>query len=643
MLIACNNAYMIVEDIIDFLKKVPPFQFLDNFTLRDIATSLSMEFYPKGAVILQQGGQPSDTLRIIKKGAVKVFIKTGNEEEMLIDYRSEGDAFGLLSMVGGDKSRANVVAEEDTICYLLDRENVNKLIKSNPAFTEFFLKSFFDKYIDKSLKEVHGRSLLFSSSEDKLLFSTPVGELATRKIITAARDISIKEAAEIMSQGRISSLVLVDENNVPSGIVTDRDLRDKVVAKARDVSGPVSDIMSLSMIKIEGRDYCFEALLKMIRFNIHHLLVVEEGDLKGIITNHDLMMLQGTSPISIAREIESRVTIDGLVPVSKKITNIIGILLKEGAKASNITRIITEVNDRLVQKILGIIEKNLGHPPVNYCWIAFGSEGRKEQTFKTDQDNALIYDDSGTPQDEEKASKYFSEFTLQARDALIRCGFSVCPANYMASNPQWRRPLRTWKKYFSNWISEPVADSVLKSLIFFDFRPIYGDFSLSEELRDHLNSTLQDHMIFLGFMANMIIKNRPPIGFFKTFVVEKSGEHKDKLNLKVKGLAPIIDIVRFFGLEKGIRNTPTIERLKSLKDKHTIVQEYGDELEHAFEFIMLLRIHHQYEQIESGADPDNFIDPNRLSNLEKKTIREAFHLISIMQDLIIERYKNMIM
>jgi len=631
---------MVIEEVITFLKKVPPFQFLDEEVLNTIASRVSIEFYPKDTLILKQEGVPSEYLRIIKKGSVKVFVRTKDNEEVLIDYRGEGDSFGFLSLVSGDRSRANVVAAEDTICYLIDKESVFQLLEKNPSLTEFFLKSFLNKYIDRTYKELRSRSLLIGGG-DKLLFVTPVKEIIARLPVTAPSDISIKEAAQIMSKNRISSLVLLD-GDAPVGIITDRDLRDKVVAKGKDINEPVSSIMSVSLIKVDANEYCFEALLKMVRFNIHHLLVVEDGTLLGIVTNHDLMLLQGTSPISIAREIEIQQSIEGLEAISRKINQIIGLLLRDGAKATSITRIITELNDRLVKKILEIAERRFGRPPLPYCWIVFGSEGRREQTFRTDQDNAIIFADPETQEDEKKAREYFTVFTDFVKNSLLKCGYAPCPAGYMASNPQWCQPLKTWKKYFSSWISEPVAESVLKSLILFDFRGLYGDINLADDLRNYLGTLLEGNKVFLGYMANAIIKNRPPIGFLKSFVVEKTGEHKDELNLKVKGIAPIVDIVRLFSLEKNIKETSTVERINILKDKHTIVKDYADELLHAFEFMMLLRIHHQFEQIESGSNPDNFINPNRLSNLEKRTLKEAFNLISKLQDTLIERYKALI-
>jgi CBS domain-containing protein len=632
---------MIIEEVMEFLKKVPPFQFLDDAAITNLAFGVSIEFYPKGTIVLQQGGPPSKYLHIIKKGGVKVFRKSSDEEEAIIDYRSEGDLFGYLSLISGDKSRANVLTVEDTICYLLNRETVKNLLDTNPAVREFFMKSFLNIYIDKTYKEMQSKSLGYSGG-DKILFTTTVGEIATKEVITASQEVTIQEASKLMCQNKISALVIVDSGGLPVGIITDRDLRGKVVAKGRDVNEPVKNIMSLPIIRVDARDYCFEAVLKMIRYNIHHLLVVKDGELKGIVTNHDFMLLQGTSPISIARDIESQQNIEGLEPVSKQINNIVGLLLQEGAKASNITRIITEINDRLVRKVLEIAERKFGQPPVPYCWIVFGSEGRKEQTFKTDQDNAIIYADSTTAYEADAAKKYFSGFTVFVRDSLIQCGFPLCPADFMASNPQWCQPLKTWKKYFSNWIATPTSDAVLNSVTFFDFRPVHGEFGLAKDLRDSLIAMLKDQKVFLGYIANMAVKNRPPIGFLKTFVVEKSGEHKDKLNLKVKGIAPIVDMVRLFSLEKTIKETGTLERINALKDKHGIVEEYREELIHAFEFIMLLRIQHQFEQVNSGKEADNFINPNNLSNLEKKTAKEAFNLISKIQDMIIERYKHMI-
>ncbi|NTU43290.1 MAG: cyclic nucleotide-binding/CBS domain-containing protein [Nitrospirales bacterium] len=632
---------MILEDVISFLKRVPPFQFLDESVLREVAGSISLEFYPANTLVLRQDGPPSEFLRIIKKGGVKVSMGPENGEEVVIDYRGEGDNFGFLSLVGKDKVRSNVRTVEDTICYLIHKDVMTKLMDTNPVLTEYFLKSHLTKYIDRTYSEMHSKSLFYGGS-DRLLFTTQIGDIAIKEIIRVDEGSTIQEAAQAMALNKVSSVIIADSKGLPVGIVTDRDLRDKVVAKGRDVSESIRNIMSLPLIRVDARDYCFEAVLKMIRHNVHHMLVVKDGELRGVITNHDLMLMQGASPLSFAKDIENQQTIEGLIPVSTKINRVVGLLLKEGAKASNITKIITELNDRLVKKVLEIAERKMGTAPVPYCWIVFGSEGRKEQTFKTDQDNAIIYDDPKSEGHEAEIREYFNGFTAFVRDALLKCGFPLCPADFMASNPRWCQSLQTWKKNFKGWVATPTADAVLNSVTFFDFRPIYGELGLAETLRDYLISLVKDQKVFLGYIANLAIKNRPPLGFLGNFVVDKGGEHKDELNLKIKGIAPLVDMVRLFALEKGIRETSTLERIAALKDKHSIVREHGEEIGHALDFIMLLRIQLQFEQIKTGKTPDNFINPNRLSNLEKKSAKEAFHLITRIQDMIIELYKSMI-
>jgi CBS domain-containing protein len=629
---------MITEDAFNLLKKTPPFSFLDDAILKNLTKEVSEKFHSRGQVILRQNGPAAEHLGIIRSGAVKVFVRTNEGEEVLVDYRTTGDFFGLLSFVCGDISRDNIVASEDTSCYLIKRETILELLRTNAGFSEFCLRSRLKRLMDMTYKEIRDRTLLYGGG-DKLLFTNILSDLATKDVITASEDITIKEAAEIMASHRISSLVLVDPHGLPSGMVTDRDLRNKVVSKGRDISGRVGDIMSATIIKSEAGDYCFEALLKMIRYNIHHLLVVGKGELKGIITSHDLMLLQGTSPLSVAREIESQDTIDGLVPASKKINKVITILIREGAKAGHITRIITEINDRLLKKILEITESRLGPPPRNYCWIVYGSEGRKEQTFRTDQDNAIIYEDSRDGDDDAEA--YFAEFAVRMQEALVRCGIPACSADYMASNPKWRRPLGVWKKYFSNWINNPTPEAILQSLIFFDFRPVHGDFLLAERLRAFLGHELKDKSVFLAHMAGIAVKNRPPLDFLGKFSVEKNGVHKGKFNIKINGLCPLIDAARLSALETGVYTTSTVARLMDLKDRRGTVSGFCGELEQAFEFLLSLRLRHQYRQLEAGKEPDNFILPDDLGFLDKKLLKEAFKLILSVQDALRKKYSSL--
>ncbi len=630
---------MPLEDIVDFLRNIPPFQFFDEAVIRDIAGSVSIEFYPKDTVILRQDGPASDSLRIIKKGGVKISLRSDDGEDMIIDYRGEGESFGLVSLMGKEKQKTTIVAIDDTICCLLDKDKVFSLIESQPTFTEFFLQSHFTKYMDKTCREMSSKNFFYGSS-DHILLTTKVGEIANKEVVTVSDGATIQDAAQTMCRHKISSVVIVGNDNVPSGIVTDRDLREKVVARGRDVRETVKNIMNLPLIRVDAKDYCFEAVLKMLKYNVHHLLVIKDGSLRSVATSHDLLLLQGRSPLSLAKDIESRQTIESLQPVSEKINHLVGFLLKEGTKAGNIMKIVSELNDLLIKKVLEVAERRFGPAPAAWCWIVFGSEGRREQIFRTEQDNGIIYEDTVAVEKEEAVSTYFSAFTVFVKESLEKCGFTTGPARYMASNSEWRQPLSVWRKYFSDWMSTPTADVVSKSLIFYDFRPLFGDFSLADELRSYLTYLIRGQKAYLEHLANTMVKNRPPLGFLKSFIVEKSGEHKDELDIKIKGAAPLVDIVRLFALELGVKETSTLERIGALKDKHTILKEYADEIEHAFEFLTLLWVRHQAELLQEGKALDNFINPGKLSNLEKKTVKDVFQLIARLQDSTIEWYKG---
>ena len=631
---------MLVDEAVAFLSQVPPFQFLDEATLRGVAQHLSLEFYPKGAVVLAQDGAVAEHLRIVQKGVIKITMRPEHgAEEVVVDYRERGETFGLVSLLGGQQ-KTTIIALQDSLCYLLPKAQLNEMMAGNPAVTEYLLQFHLNKYVGMTSREIQGKSLFLGSS-DHLLFTAKVSEIPRTAPTIVAGDTTIQEVARRMAAERQSAALVVNGDGEPIGIVTDSDLRTKVVATGAAIDGPVTTIMSCPVVTMDEKDHCFEVVLRMLQGNIHHVAVTRDGKLQGVVTNHDFMVLQGRSPLAFSEDIERQSTLDGLAPVSAKALTIIGALLREGARAANIVRIISELNDRVVRKVVEFAERDLGPPPVAYSWLALGSEGRKEQTFRTDQDNALVYEDPASGE-EQRAAEYFARFALFMRDGLVRCGFEACPANYMASNPEWCQPLSVWKKYFTGWVSQPTPMAVLKSLIFFDFRSLAGTESLAWELQDHLDGLIPQYPTYTGFLANMLVQNRPPISFFGSVAVERSGEHKDGLNLKIKAVTPLVDIARLFALEKGIRHASTWDRLEALRGGSTMIGDLVDELEYAIEFITLLRIHHQYRQMEAGKHIDNFIHLESLSHLERKSLKNIFRLILRVQDLVMERYKSFI-
>ncbi|MDH4232363.1 MAG: CBS domain-containing protein, partial [Nitrospirota bacterium] len=352
---------MLNEDVLEFLKGLPVSRALDNAHLKKLVNFLVMKFYPAGTLILNQHDPPGQVFRIIKQGGVMIYVQAEPGERHILDYRGEGETFGSVSLMDDAEQNVSALAIEDTVCFEIGRSALLKILEDAPAITELFRESHPGIYRHVTYGEILRKNLLYGESE-KLLFTTPVLELCRKVMATAGKDLSVAEAAKLMSFHRMSSLVIVDGDGVPAGIITDTDLRDKVLALSRPPDDPVSTIMSTDLITVSSTDFCFEALLKMINNDIHHLVVVESRRLAGVLSSHDFMMLQGMSPLFFVKEIEKQDTIEGLVSVSRRSIGLISLLLREGAKASNITRIVTEVNDHLERRILDIARKTLGSP-----------------------------------------------------------------------------------------------------------------------------------------------------------------------------------------------------------------------------------------------------------------------------------------
>ena len=631
---------MMIEDAVRFLSGIPPFQFLEPKLIREVAESLTLAFFPAGTEMTPQDNPAGGSLRIIKKGVVKItFRANSGGDETIVDYREAGETFGLVSLMAGQQW-TTIVAAQDTICYLLPRDRLNELLGAHPSVMEYLVQFHLTKYVDMTSREIRGKSMFLGSS-DHVLFTTRVGEIAMTAPATAPPDATIQEAAKLMVRSGQSAVLVVDIAGSPAGILTDSDLRAKVVATGCPFSVPVSAVMTSPVVTVDASEHCFEVILRMLQNNIHHVAVTRGGLLQGVITNQDFMVLQGRSPLAFSEDIALQRTIEGLAPVSKRALSVIGVLLREGARAQNIIRIISELNDRIVRKVIRLTEEQLGPPPAAYAWLAMGSEGRKEQTFRTDQDNALVYADPAEG-DRPEVADYFRRFAILMRDGLMQCGFEACPAGYMASTPEWCQPLSVWKRYFSDWVADPRPEALLRSVIFFDFRALAGQESLANDLREHLIQEVPRYPTFLGFLANLLIRNRPPLGFFGNVISDRGSDPKDGLNLKIKGIAPLVDIARLFALEHGIRHSSTVERIQALRSSHSVVAENADELDYAFEFISLLRIHHQYHQMESGLPINNMLNLDTLSNLERQSLKNAFRLITKIQGSVMERYRGFI-
>lgn len=625
------------EIVLDFLANTLPFKELEEDTLRELSRQCIIDFYPKDTLIFQQDITDVSYLYIIQQGGVRSFLKDEGGEITLKDYRGEGEYFGALALIQDTKANLNIETVEDTFCFLFPKAAFQQLLQSEPKATNFFLRSLSEKLVKSVYKELRQHKVTSRSDNAFYLFTTQVGEIKTTPKKIAAQN-TVQGAAAEMARLGIGSL-LVEEDEKTIGIVTDKDLRTKVVALGLDYNTPVRDIMAAPVQTIPGNSFCFDALITMMKKRIHHLAVESQGVINGIVTTHDLMVVQGTSPLYLFKEINGVRTIEGLYPMAKKIPLVVRSLIEDGAKGGNITRMITIINDHIVEKLLTLLVEKHGTPPVRFCWMLMGSEGRQEQTFLTDQDNALLYEASADPDIQQKSAEYFAAFSEDAIDHLEKCGFPRCPGNIMASNPELRQDNIAWQRTFDRWIRIPDPKEVLNSTIFFDFRAGFGDKELAEKLRDHLAAVIPKSELFLYHLAKDCLNVRPPLSFFRNFIVEKNGEHKNSLNLKYNGLTPFVDFARVMALKNGIKESNTLGRLQLLREQQLLSPEFYAEIVDAYEFIMQMRLINQLQQTENNEPLDNYINPGRLSDLEKQTLKEAFEVIRRMQTYIKQDFR----
>lgn len=620
--------------VLEFLSGILPFKELEHSALVAFARECTIDFFPKGTLIFRQQETEVTHFYLIQKGGVKSYLVGENGDISLNDYRGEGEYFGALPIIQETRANLNVETVDDTFCFLFPKRSFLSLIQSNPKVSQYYLRTMSAKLAGMCYAELRQHRMSPRTEGALYLFSAQVGEVAKGRLFTASTETTVQEAAVLMNKNMIGSLLLTDADQKIVGIVTDKDIRGKVVAAGLDYGTKVSAIMSSPVQTISSQAVCFDALLMMIKTRIHHLAIEQQGEILRMITTHDIMVAQGTSPLYLFREILAQRSIPGLYELARKVPKVVRFLIEEGAKANNITRMIAVLNDHILDRLLVLLLEDFGEPPLPFAWLLVGSEGRREQTFKTDQDNAIVYSDTDDPDLRLVAAEYFKAFGEAAIQHLVQCGYPLCPGEIMASNPKWRQPLGVWKEYFRKWCQTPTPESILQSTIFFDFMPGFGTMALATELREGLTDLARREGIFQLQLAKNCLRSRPPLSFFKNFIVEKNGEHKDTFDLKTKAMVFLVDFARLLALKYGISETNTLARLRLLQEGGDLPAGLCTETIEAYEFLMHLRLVHQLRMMENDLAPDNYINPRDLSDLEKQTLKESFAVIARIQDYL---------
>lgn len=627
--------------ILDFLRKYPPFTLMDAGHLSDLAGQVVVQYHRPGEVLFRSGDTPGDRIFLVREGAVHLYaIEEG--QKLLVDICDEGDLFGLRPLLAEQDYMLEAEVQEESLLYAIRMSDLRDQLADNAALSLYLARSVATS-TQRRYELKPGRTWRLSPnvetgaalSLDGLQMLTP-----NREPVTCRADFSIRQAAQRMSDQRVSSIVVVDERQRPQGIITDKDLRRRVATGMINPSEKVTRIMSAPVFTTAAPITVADAQMQMVRREIHHLVLTEDGTdqrpVTGVLTEHDLLVAQGNQPAVLIRRIRRATSTAALAAIRDRAEVLLRAYLEQEVSMPFISGILTAINDALIRRVIVLSREGLPEKPdVPFCWLALGSEGREEQLLRTDQDNALVFGDVG-PSQLETVRSYFLNLADRVNRGLAECGFVFCPADMMARNPQWCLSLPEWKRQFSIWIDTPEPQAVMHSSIFFDFRPVYGDAHLAEALTQHIFTDLDQKEIFLQYLAREALKNPPPLTFFRSFVVEKSGAHKDTFDLKARAMMPLADAARVLILGSRVGQVHnTFRRFEKLADLEPQNGELYRQAGEAYELLMRFRALRGLRAGDSGR----YLDPADLSKLERLNLRHCFQPIRQLQNLLMTRYQ----
>lgn len=612
-------------EIRDHLSRFAPFDELPEETLDETASQVQVRYYKAGTPILEFGQEITE-LHYIRSGAVEIYRRNGE----FFNRLGEGDIFGQASLRRGGRVRFPASALEDTLIYFIPGEQFNQLCEQHDQFADF---------VDT---EGSGRlrSAVQSQGRASELIKVKVNKLIGRPPVMLDAQSSIHRAAAVMTEQSVSALLITEPDAEPElqrvvGIITDRDFRTRVVSEALPPETPLHHIMSADPVMLQANASVFEAILCMLRHNIHHLPILNRRRPVGMINLADVIRYQSQSSLYLVNDMFNRQSVSDLQNLLPDVRATFVRMVEDDASARMIGSALSSIGRNFIQRLVDLAERELGPPPVPYSFMVVGSMARDEQLIVTDQDNALVLDDRFDPA---KHDDYFQRLATFVSDGLAACGYTYCKGDIMATNKRWRQPLSVWKRYFSEWIERPNPRALLNSNIFFDLESVSGQSDFVEQLRELIAAKASRNPHFLALMARNSLNRTPPLGFFRTFVMEQDGEQKNIINIKRRGTAPLTDLIRVHALAIGSSAQSSHDRLDDIAKTRLMPRESLERLRYALEFLSLARIRHQALDIQEGREPNNYIEPENVSAAERHGLKDAFQILSSAQKFLRFRY-----
>ncbi len=618
-----------LQEIQGFLAQFPPFDSLPEEVLNHVAQHTEISYVRENTPIVKFGDKIND-LYMVRSGVVEIYRRSGE----LYNRLDQGDIFGQMGLLMKGIVRLPATAIRDTLLYCIPAEIFNELYEQQETFADFV-----DIENNARLKQA-----ISENKQANDLTTSKVKTLITRDAVLLDQNETIQTAAKLMAEENVSALLVIDdsialdeENDTKvTGIITDRDLCTRVLAEALDPLSPISEVMSSELMSLDHNAYVYEAMLTMLRYNVHHLPILKNKQPVGIIEAADIIRYESQSSLLLVNQIYHQQSIEELQALSNQVKDCFVRLVHEDANSHMVGSAMAVIGRSFKQRIIELAEVELGEPPIPYCFLALGSMARDEQLIVTDQDNAIILDDS---YQEELHGAYFAKLAEFVCQGLAQCGYSLCTGDIMATNPMWRMTRKEWEECFADWIDDPNPKALLNSSIFFDLDGVYGRIKWAESLNGFIVRRARKNNKFLACLARNAINRTPPLGFFKGFVMEKDGRHNNSINLKRRGTAPLADLIRVHALAVGSRSQNSFERLDDIIEAGILPKGRAQDLRDAMEYISMVRIRHQSLDVENEIEPDNNIEPDNMSDFERRNLKDAFQILSNAQNFLKFRYQ----
>lgn len=626
-----------IQGTLQFLQRFPPFNQMEHSHLAYLVEQCQLRFHAAGETIIKPADGPVEHFYIVKQGRVvgerQQVTRPGVETTFEI---TSGECFPLAALLGERATRTEHVAGEDTFCLQLNKPAFIRLFSTSSVFRDFALRGV-SSLLDQVNQQVQRRAVETLGTQYSL--NTQLGELAMRHPVVCNRHTSVREAVRQMHEQQVGSIVIVDEQRFPIGIFTLRDLRQLVADASAEFSAPIGQHMTAAPFYLSPDATAFDAAMAMTERHIAHVCLVDNQRLCGVVSERDLFSLQRVDLVHLARTIRHAPRLDALVSLRGEIGQLVERMLAHGASSTQITQIITLLNDHTVCRVIELALQDKGDPGIAFSWLCFGSEGRREQTLHTDQDNGILFEARDAAQ-AERIRGQLLPLAQYINQCLAQCGFSLCKGNVMAGNPALCLSRAEWAQRFAEFIREASPENLLASSIYFDLRVVWGEEQACEQLRRGILEQVADNRLFQRMMADNALRQRPPVGRLREFVLTRQGNDKAAtLDLKVQGLTPFVDGARLLALANGIGACNTLERLRQLVDKGIIEPLDGAAFEEAYHFIQQTRMQQHQRQTRDNQPYSNRLDPDSLNQLDRRILRESLRQAQRLQSSLALRYQ----